>query len=138
MSALAAPRRRSPPSGPDGLGRQYAALPLLRGAAGVEVVMVTSRGTGRWVLPKGWAEPGLAGGELAAKEAFEEAGLLGEVRPASLGSYRYSKALRHGAELPCRVEVFALDVAEMLAEWPERRERTRRSFRPAGAQAPEA
>jgi 8-oxo-dGTP pyrophosphatase MutT (NUDIX family) len=121
--------------GPDGRGRQYAALPLMQQQSGVLVVLVTSRETGRWVLPKGWAEPGLSGAELAAKEAFEEAGLRGETQEQPLGCYGYPKRLGNGDELPCQVEVFALRVTEVLTEWPERRQRQRRSFPPEEAAA---
>jgi len=63
----------------DGPGRQFAALPVTERDGETLVLLVTSRDTGRWVLPKGWAERGLTGSELAAKEAFEEAGVVGEV-----------------------------------------------------------
>jgi 8-oxo-dGTP pyrophosphatase MutT (NUDIX family) len=122
-------------AGPDGTGHQYAALPMLRQAGALQVILVTSRETGRWVLPKGWAEPGLSGAELAAKEAYEEAGLRGAIGPQPLGSYGYMKRLPAEADLPCRVVVFGLEVNEMLEDWPERQQRQRRSFPPGEAAA---
>src|SRR3954447_19097569 len=70
-------------------GQQYAALPCVEIEGETRVMLVTSRETGRWVLPKGWAEKGLSGPELAGKEAFEEAGVLGEVGTEPVGSYTY-------------------------------------------------
>lgn len=92
------------------------------------VMLVTSRETGRWILPKGWAEKNLSGPELAEKEAFEEAGLVGQVAFKSVGSYAYMKRLSEGRELPCKVKVFAMHVQRILEDWPERHERERRWF----------
>ena len=124
---------------PDRPGRQFAALPFLRRQGETVVMLVTSRETHRWVLPKGWAQKRLNGPELAAKEAFEEAGLVGEPAPDPVGSYRYlqqrlpagrcrSLQQRHGRALPCDVDVFPLRVARLLDDWPERRQRERRWF----------
>ena len=72
-------RRKSKNRGkPDRPGRQFAALPFSPREGETMVMLVTSRETHRWILPKGWAEKRLTGPELAAKEAFEEAGLVGE------------------------------------------------------------
>ena len=97
------------------------------------VMLITSRETGRWVLPKGWAEKGITGPELAAKEAFEEAGILGEVAAESIGSYGYAKRLNGARELNCEVEVFLLKVDRLLDDWPERTQRKREWFTPAQA-----
>ena len=109
-------------------GQQFAAVPLRRQGDEVRVLLLTSRGTGRWVLPKGWAEEGLTGPEVAAKEAFEEAGLVGEVQPDPVGAYSYAKALPRERVVPCRVEVFALWVSQQLGDWPEREQRVRQWF----------
>ena len=97
------------------------------------VMLVTSRETHRWVLPKGWAEKRLTGPELAAKEAFEEAGLVGEVAPDPVGSYVYLERLPGGRALACDVDVFPLQVERLLDDLPERRQRERRWFTLAGA-----
>ena len=111
-----------------GSGQQFAAVPLKRQGSEIRVLLLTSRGTGRWVLPKGWAERGLTGPEVAAKEAFEEAGLVGEVQPNSLGTYSYDKSMTQDQSVPCRVEVFTLWVDQQLDEWPERAQRIRQWF----------
>jgi 8-oxo-dGTP pyrophosphatase MutT (NUDIX family) len=96
-------------------------------------MLVTSRETHRWVLPKGWAEKRLTGPQLAAKEAFEEAGLLGEITPDPVGSYVYLDRLPGGRALACDVAVFPLRVERLLDDWPERRQRERRWFTVAEA-----
>jgi 8-oxo-dGTP pyrophosphatase MutT (NUDIX family) len=122
-------RSRSKDKGkPDRPGQQFAALPFLRRKGETLVMLVTSRETHRWVLPKGWAEKRLTGPELAAKEAFEEAGLVGEVASDPLGSYVYLKRLPGGRDLTCDVDVFPLRVGRLLDDWPERRQRERRWF----------
>lgn len=109
-------------------GQQFAALPLIRQGKQIRVLLLTSRGTGRWVLPKGWAEQDLTGVEVAAKEAFEEAGLVGELQPQSIGTYGYLKEMPQTGAVSCRVEVFAMWVDQQLDDWPERTERVRQWF----------
>ena len=109
-------------------GRQLAALPLRQGGGETLVLLVTSRDTGRWVLPKGWAEKGLTGPELVAKEAIEEAGAVGEVAAKPVGSYSYMKLLPHGRSVDCKVRVFAMRVDRLLDDWPERGQRQRQWF----------
>lgn len=111
-----------------GRGRQCAALPFMQNEGETRVLLVTSRETHRWILPKGWAEKGLSSPDLAAKESFEEAGVRGEVAPRRIGAYTYLKRLANGQELECKVEVFGLQVTEVLEDWPERGERERRWF----------
>ncbi len=114
---------------------QYAALPWRRDPAGaVEVLLVTSRGTGRWVIPKGWPIEGLTPARSAAQEAFEEAGLRGEIGSAPLGVYSYDKVGRRQTRR-LTVEVFPLAVSDELADWPERDQRTRAWVSPAEAAA---
>ena len=115
--------------------RQSAALPLVGAGAALRVVLVTSRETKRWVLPKGWIEPSEAPHRSAAREAFEEAGLLGDAQAEPLGSYAYPKRLAHGGALTTEVLVFRFRVARLLQDWPERKERERRLFTPAAAAA---
>ena len=108
--------------------RQFAALPCMTGENGPMVMLVTSRGTGRWVLPKGWPKKRLSAPELAALEAFEEAGLVGDVASGAIGAYRYPKRLPNGATIECDVDVYPMAVARQLDDWPERAERQRRWF----------
>jgi 8-oxo-dGTP pyrophosphatase MutT (NUDIX family) len=111
-----------------GQGRQAAALPLAEGNGEPMVLLVTSRETGRWVLPKGWAEKGLSSAQLAAKEAFEEAGIVGKVAPEPVGTYSYEKALPKARSIECRVDVFPLHVDRLLDDWPESKQRKRQWF----------
>ncbi len=111
--------------------RQVAALPLSHDEAGrVQVLLVTSRDTGRWVLPKGWPMKGKKPHRAAEQEAYEEAGLIGRVRKVPVGSYCYEKRLATGSAVPCEVTVFPLEVAQHRKRWPEMKERQRRWFSP--------
>jgi phosphohistidine phosphatase SixA len=101
--------------------RQSAVLPYRRRYGDLEVLLITSRGKGRWILPKGIVEPGLTAAESAAKEALEEAGVEGIMADAPLGSYRYEK---WGGI--CDVDVYPLLVSDELADWPESGVRRRR------------
>lgn len=115
--------------------RQSAALPVLGTGAALRVVLITSRETKRWVVPKGWIEPQEAPHRSAAREAFEEAGLSGEAEAEPLGSYVYPKRMPRGVVLPIEVLVFRYRVARLLQDWPERKERERRLFTPDAAAA---
>src|ERR1700755_1994635 len=73
------------------LGTQFAALPFQIAPDGLRVLLLTSRETRRWIIPKGWPIRGMKPREVAAREAFEEAGLVGRVAgKRSIGSYNYS------------------------------------------------
>lgn len=108
----------------DEIGVQYAALPWRRTATGAaQVLLITSRGTGRWVIPKGWAKKREAPVEAAAREAFEEAGIEGRASPVALGDYHYRKTRKDGSQTPVRVTVYALEALREHAAWPEKDER---------------
>jgi 8-oxo-dGTP pyrophosphatase MutT (NUDIX family) len=107
-------------------GRQFAALPLAIRDGETMVMLVTSRETRRWVLPKGWAEAGVAPHDLAAREAFEEAGLVGNVMPEAVGHFTYEKRLANGQTVRCKVGVYPLWVTQELDDWPEHHQRERR------------
>jgi 8-oxo-dGTP pyrophosphatase MutT (NUDIX family) len=103
---------------------QYAALPFRpAGASGTEVMLVTSRGRQRWIIPKGWPHSGRAPCDSAAREAFEEAGVLGAIGRRSVGSFRYKKRLKKGRVAVCDVHVFPLNVARQRRQWPEKNQR---------------
>lgn len=112
--------------------RQTAALPYRAdGAASdsaVSVLLVTSRESRRWVVPKGNIAPGMASHVAAAVEAEEEAGVTGAVCPVPLGSYRYRKKRGSGASLLVDVDVFPLAVTGELPTWKEQHQRERRWF----------
>lgn len=96
--------------------RQAAALPLRRG----RVCLITSRNGKRWVIPKGWIEPGQTAGETALQEAWEEAGLVGALEREPIGSYLYEKEGHR-----YHVTVFVMKVTAVAQEWPERSFRER-------------
>lgn len=104
---------------------QVAALPWRRGPDGVEILLVTSRETRRWVTPKGGRMTGKTDAEAAAQEALEEAGVEGVVSPAPLGSFRYLKVLKRRAPRWCVVDLYGLEVTAEHPDWQERGERER-------------
>ena len=111
---------------------QFAALPFRVGTTGrPEIMLLTSRETGRWVIPKGWPLKGLKPHQVAAQEAYEEAGLVGSItskRP--VGIYHYEKQFAAGGLL-CEVRVFLFRVDQQLEEWPEKSQRATRWLEPA-------
>ncbi len=121
--------------GGDDRRRQYAALPWRAGEHGPEVLLVTSRQTRRWIIPKGWPMKGRSGPEAAAQEAFEEAGVRGPIAKAPLGVFSYVKRLADGSGRPCAVRVYPLEVVETLDDWPEMNQRERRWMSPPAAAA---
>ncbi len=99
----------------------------------VQILLITSRDTGRWVLPKGWPIKGLSPQNAAAREAFEEAGVCGVPAPMPVGRYRYLKQLAFNTDLACIVGVYPLRVDQMRSKYPESGQRRRRWFTPAKA-----
>ncbi len=117
------------------VAKQVAAVPIRWNARGkVEVMLVTSRETRRWVVPKGWRIAKTANCLAAANEAWEEAGVRGLVHGKKIGSYTYEKQLKKDA-LDVKVSVYLLAVTEIADAWPEQRERKRAWFTPAKAAA---
>lgn len=106
---------------------QYATLPWRPGVDGApEILLITSRETRRWVIPKGWPIKNLTPPQAAAREAFEEAGVEGEVATTPLGSYGYDKQMSRRKAQPVIVEIFALRVLTEHARWPEMAQREKR------------
>jgi 8-oxo-dGTP pyrophosphatase MutT (NUDIX family) len=112
--------------------RQYGALPYTLVKGQVVVLLVTSRGTGRWIFPKGGAMEGLTPAQVAAAEAREEAGVEGSVAEQPIGTYRTSKGsgLR---KIPIQVDLYPLKVDRQLDKWKEKGERYRHWVIPAEA-----
>ena len=106
---------------------QYAALPFRR-APELEILLVTSRETARWVIPKGWPMRGKTRREAAIVEAIEEAGVEGRLIKKALGQYQYLKVLRSGDSQRCKVTVFALEVTLQRAAWREQDQRSSQWF----------
>lgn len=99
------------------------------------MLLITSRDTRRWVLPKGNRIKGLKSHEAASHEAYEEAGLVGIACPFAIGSYNYRKTRKNGTSRPATVDIFPFSVTTQLDEWPEQDERELRWFAPADAAA---
>lgn len=113
---------------------QVAALCYRKSGGRKEVLLITTRGTGRWMLPKGWPMEGLSAAEAAEVEAWEEAG----VRPAKVGKkpvgeFDYIKHHDAGFEEPCSAKVYPIKVADMADDFPERGQRKRKWVAPEQA-----
>jgi 8-oxo-dGTP pyrophosphatase MutT (NUDIX family) len=113
--------------------RQVAAVPFRLDAEGkVEVLLITSGTTKRFIVPKGWPMKGKSGREAATTEAREEAGVLGNVLKKPLGAYSYWKRLSNHF-VKVTVKVYLLSVTEVLADWKESSQRERAWLSPADA-----
>jgi 8-oxo-dGTP pyrophosphatase MutT (NUDIX family) len=117
--------------------RQVAALPwraaLGADGADLEILLVSSRETRRWVIPKGWPMRGKADHLAAAQEAYEEAGLDGRIVEQPIGEYPYLKRLKSGVGRPVTVDVFPLEVTGEHAAWPEKGQRVLQWMSPVEA-----
>lgn len=135
MTARSASRRNllRVPAPAHGL-EQFAALPWRRQTDGsAKVLLITSRETRRWLIPKGWPMPDRSPEQAAAQEAYEEAGVVGEPNSTPLGAYVYDKRLRDGSVQPVTVQVFALEVYVERLAFPEQGQRDKRWIAPAEA-----
>lgn len=108
---------------------QVGALPFRRTDDGVEFMLLTSRETSRFIIPKGWRMKGKGDPQAAAKEAEQEAGVTGQIRSDPVGTYRYWKRLKN-AFVQVRVSVYALEVEATLPNWKERGQRRRQWLKP--------
>jgi 8-oxo-dGTP pyrophosphatase MutT (NUDIX family) len=106
---------------------QYGALPY-RVTDGLKVLLITSRESRRWVIPKGWPMKSKSPHAAAAREAIEEAGVVGRIEKKPLGSYGYEKRMKTGQTIPCRVDVFPLKVSAQKRTWPEKDQRAHQWF----------
>jgi 8-oxo-dGTP pyrophosphatase MutT (NUDIX family) len=114
---------------------QFAALPYRLAPGGtLEILLVTTRQTRRWIIPKGWPIKGLKPPKSAAREAFEEAGVRGEIGMKSIGVFTYDKVLDEGGiRVNCEVKVFPLLVKRQSEAWPEFGQRAARWVEPGKA-----
>lgn len=116
------------------IGEQIAALPMRWDRNGdLQILLVTSRDTGRWVMPKGWIMDGHKPWAAAEIEALEEAGATGYISQEEIGVYRYPKIMDNGAIVPCRVRIYPMIVEKLKRDWKERKERKRQWFSPRSA-----
>jgi 8-oxo-dGTP pyrophosphatase MutT (NUDIX family) len=115
---------------------QYGALPYRVTASGsLELLLVTTRQSNRWIVPKGHRIKGLTPAQCAAREAFEEAGVRGAVEKKPIGAFRFVKTVDDALGVMCEVRIFPLKVKRELPNWPEAPERTPRWFEPSAALA---
>ncbi len=113
---------------------QTGALPWrLAENKGVEVLLVTSRRSGRWTIPKGWPMAGKSLAEAAEQEAFEEAGVRGTVDPTPIGTFRHVKQKLVSGDFEVDIVVHPLWVDREFPEWPELGQRKRKWFSPKDA-----
>lgn len=107
---------------------QFAALCFRVVKGKPEVLLVTSRRSGRWILPKGWPMRGRKPVKVALREAWEEAGVKGEAIDQCLGLYSYQKMLPDGRLFPCGALVYPVKVKSLARDWPEHGQRRRKWF----------
>ncbi|MFV1594839.1 NUDIX hydrolase [Phaeobacter sp. JH20_36] len=113
---------------------QVAAMCYRDGAEGREVLMITSRGTGRWIVPKGWPIKGKNGPQSALQEAWEEAGVReARIEGEPVGTYEYVKLQDNGTKETVHTLVYTAEVIELAKDYPEQSERTRKWMSPAAA-----
>ncbi|AXI50224.1 MULTISPECIES: NUDIX hydrolase [Sulfitobacter] len=113
---------------------QVAALCYRETPEGKEVLMITSRDTGRWIVPKGWPIDGLDGAGAALREAWEEAGVSkADIESEPIGYYDYDKGLSEGMTTPVIAQVYLTRVRHIEDEYPEVDLRTRRWMPPKEA-----
>lgn len=105
--------------------QQYGALCFRYRGDGpdIEILVITSRDSGRWVIPRGWPMKGKKPFQAAATEAREEAGVYGTIRKEPIGCYTHLKDLDDGDVAPCVVDVFQIEVTELRSEFKERGQR---------------
>ena len=114
---------------------QYGVLPWRIMGGVLQILLITTRNTRRWIVPKGWPIDGLSPRECVAQEALEEAGVDGTVSRKALGWFSYDKLRKSGELLPCKVQVFAMEVTRQHSSWPEKAVRHLRWVTPQEALA---
>lgn len=110
------------------IAKQVGAIPVRKGDDGqLEVLLVTSRDTGRWIIPKGWTSKRLSDSKAAAREARQEGGVSGKITSKPIGEYRYKKIEPDGGRM-IDVSVFLLTVKKEKSRWSEQDQRERAWF----------
>ena len=114
---------------------QYGALPYRLDESGsLEILLVTTRTTRQWIIPKGWPIKDLSGSQTAQQEAFEEAGIRGKTHSRAVGTFSYLKRLDDSrTTVTCEVKVYPLFVKRQFKRWPEMSQREVRWFTPQAA-----
>lgn len=116
-----------------GKNMQFAALPFRIRKGKPQILLITSRGTQQWIIPKGWPMEGLKPHKAAAQEAWEEAGIIGTISKQSLGQYRYRKTRGPKRGQKVDVMIFALEIEKLAKRYPEEGQRRRKWMSPKKA-----
>lgn len=103
--------------------KQTGALPFARAGDDIQIALITTRRRKRWIIPKGWPEKGCSLAHAAAREADEEAGVLGDIGAEPVGKFDYVKFTATGDGISCRVIVFPLHARCQRLDWKERQDR---------------
>ncbi|MDK4715363.1 NUDIX hydrolase [Rhizobium sp. CNPSo 4039] len=107
------------------MAEQYGAVCFrYRETKALEILLITTRETKRWMIPKGWPIKGLDGGQVAEREAWEEAGVRGKIKKGTFGYFTYLKSLDADQAIPSLVEVHLLEVRKQSRNFPESGQRT--------------
>lgn len=105
---------------------QFAALCYRYQKDKLRVLLITSRNTGRWIIPKGWPIDGKTPAETALQEAWEEAGVVGKCDDVCLGMFSYRKYLEEAEGFPCVGMVYPVRVKQLEDKYPEAGQRKRK------------
>lgn len=114
---------------------QVAALCTRGTGSQLQVLLIRSLQTQRWIIPKGWPMDNRTLADAALQEAWEEAGVQGSVSEESIGAFTYRKIRKNGLPVPCRAQVFHVEVTGLADTFPEVKKRRRRWMRPGEAAA---
>jgi len=113
---------------------QVAALCYRDTQDGKKVLLITSRDTGRWIMPKGWPIDGLDGSGAALQEAWEEAGVTkADIETEPMGIFEYDKGLGEGLTVPVTTQVYLTRVRDLSEDYPDASLRKRAWFSPKEA-----
>lgn len=114
---------------------QFAALCFRIVHDKTQILLITSRRSRRWIVPKGWPMDGVTPGAAALQEAWEEAGVKGKAYERCLGLYSYSKMIERGVLFPCVAMVYPVRVKSLASDFPEAGQRQRKWLTPKKAAA---
>jgi 8-oxo-dGTP pyrophosphatase MutT (NUDIX family) len=112
---------------------QFAALCYRVKRGKLKVLLITSRRTRRWIVPKGWPMEGRTPSQTAIQEAWEEAGVTGRPAGPCIGVYSYAKDVGSMDDLPCLAMLYPVEVRALAKEYPESGQRRRRWVSPRKA-----
>lgn len=107
---------------------QFAALCFRVEDGKTRILLITSRGSGRWIIPRGWPMDNKTPCEAALTEAWEESGVRGKGYEVSLGLYSYTRDIGEDGLTPCVAMVYPVKVKDMADDYPEKGQRRRKWF----------